>query len=178
MKITLLLAILSVAFCSAAQESPCGKKALPASINQILDSTFTSWRPQRVTDLYEDDQKFWLDSHSKECPGIASGHFESAESLSYAVLLVPTSEKQHGYRLIVFSASADASNYAWRSLESATGKDDFAPVIYKVLPGHHVGFDHTKSIRIKLDGIGVEWIEKSSYIYWFEGHYRKLWTSD
>jgi len=51
-----------------------------------------------------DDQQLWLNgSNGKESPGIAIGHFESPDDLSYAVLLVPKSDPSGGYKLLVFS---------------------------------------------------------------------------
>jgi hypothetical protein len=165
---------------SAAQTSAvCSDAALPAPVNELLKTKFAGWRPQQDSDLYADDQKFWTDAHPKECPGIAVGHFESAEILSYAVLLLPRSKQNSGYQIVVFNKTSNAGIYTWRLLEREEGKSSFAPFIYKVPPGKYVGFDETKSVRLKLDGINVEWIEKSSFIdYWWGGRYRKMWTSD
>lgn len=164
----------------AAQASTvCAEAPLPAPINELLGAKFAGWRPQQVSDLDGDDQKYWSASHPKECPGIAIGHFEFADRVSYAVLLLPKSKQQNGYQIVVFSKVTDASAYTWKLLEHAEGKNTFAPVIYKVPPGKYVGFDDTKSVRIKLDGLSVDWIEKSSFIdYWWEGRYHKIWTSD
>jgi hypothetical protein len=165
---------------SAAQVSTvCGEAALPAPINDLLKSKFAGWRPERTSDLYPDDQKFWSEKHPKECPGIAAGHFESADTVSYAVLLVPAAKQRSGFQIIAFSEGPKTDAYSMKVLEQAEGKDQFAPVIYKVPPGKYVGFDDTKSVRLKLDGINVEWIEKSSYIYyWWGGRYHRIWTSD
>jgi hypothetical protein len=157
----------------------CREAALPVPVNELLRAKFAGWRPQQVSDLYGDDQKYWSESHPKDCPGIAIGHFEFADRLSYAVLLLPKSKQQSGYQIVVFSKMASASAYTWKLLEHAEGKNSFAPVIYKVPPGKYVGFDDTKSVRLKLDGLSVDWIEKSSFIdYWSEGRYHKIWTSD
>ncbi len=164
---------------TAPTSAVCGEVALPAPVNELLRAKFAGWGPQQLSDLYEEDQKLWMDSHSKECPRIAIGHFESADSLSYAVLLLPKSAQQSGYKILVFNRGQNADAYTWRLLEHGEGKDSFAPVIYSIPPGKYKGFDEAKSVRIKLDGIGVEWIEKSSFIdYWWEGRYHKIWTSD
>ena len=165
---------------SAAQTSiVCGEAALPAPVNELLRVKFAGWRPQQLSDLYVDDQRLWTDSHPKECPGIAIGYFESADSLSYAVLLLPKSAEQSGYKILVFSRGLNADAYTWRVLEHGEGKDSFAPVIYSIPPGKYKGFDETKSVHTKLDSVGVEWIEKSAFIdYWWEGRYHKIWTSD
>jgi hypothetical protein len=165
---------------SAAQTSAvCGEAVLPAPINELLKAKFARWKPERVSDLYADDQKYWSDAHPNDCPGIAVGHFESEGNLSYAVVLVPVSGQLGGYQILVFSKGLNTEVYAWKVLEHAEGKDKFAPVISKVPPGKYVGFDDTKSVRLKLDGVNVEWIEKSSLIYyWLGGRYHQIWTSD
>lgn len=79
------------------------------------------------------------------------------------MLLVPVAENQGGYRIILFGG-LNAAPHTWKWLERDDDKTHFAPVICKLPPGKYVGFDETKSVHLKLDGIGVEYIEKSSYI--------------
>jgi len=159
----------------------CREAALPDSISQALKANFAGWRPLRVSDLDGDDPKIWLQEHPKECPGIATGHFENPDSVSYTFLLVPL-EQRGGvgpWQIVVLGSGSSAAPFAWKRLERCAGKDCFAPVIYRKPPGKYVGFDDTKSVHLKLDGIGVEFIQKSSYIYyWSEGRYHKIDTSD
>jgi hypothetical protein len=184
MLLTTIVALFAISAASARPSmvqapAACDAAALPAPVNELLKSKFAGWRPEHVADLEGNDQKLWLEAHPKECPGIAVGHFESAGSLSYAVLLVPVSERVSGYQIVVFSKEPNADSYALRVLDHREGKDYFAPVIYKVPPGKYTGFDDSKSVLLKLDGVNVEWIEKSSFIYyWWGGRYRKIWTSD
>jgi len=40
-------------------------------------------------------------------------------------------------------------------------------------------FGDTKSVHLKVDGINVEWLEKSSVLYyWSNGKYQTIQTSD
>jgi len=56
---------------------------------------------------------------------------------------------------------------------------DASLVISRVPPGKHTGFDTTQSVRLRLDGLEAEWLEKSSVLYyWRDGKYRSLQTSD
>ena len=179
--IVALFAISAASAGSSVVQAPtaCDATALPAPVKESLKSKFTGWRLQRLSDLDGDDQKLWLEDHSKECPGLAVGHFESADSLSYAVLLLIASAQSGGYQIIVFSKDASADSYSAKVLDREVGKDYFAPVIYKLPPGKYVGFDDSKSVLLKLDGVGVEWIEKSSLIYyWRADRYHTLQTSD
>lgn len=184
MALTTIVALFAISAASAQPSmaqtpAACGAVALPAPVNELLKSKFAGWRPERVADLEGDDQKLWLEAHPKECPGIAIGHFESADNLSYAVLLVLTSAQSGGYQIIVFSKQPNADSYAVKVLDREEGKDYFAPVIYKLPPGRYAGFDDSESVLLKLDGVGVEWIEKSSLIYyWRAGRYHTIQTSD
>jgi hypothetical protein len=159
----------------------CSEAALPVRINEALKANFAGWRPLRVSDLDADDPKLWLQEHPKECPGIATGHFESPDSVSYALVLMPVTQQGDvgPWQLVVFKGGSNEISVVWKRLEHCEGKDCFAPVIYREPPGKYVGFDETKSVHLKLDGIGVEYLEKSSYIdYWWRGRYHKIWTSD
>jgi hypothetical protein len=52
-------------------------------------------------------------------------------------------------------------------------------VISRVEPGKYTDFESTRSVRIKLDAINVEWLEKEALLYyWSEGRYQTLQTSD
>lgn len=174
--------------CAALGQTPtrqpstsCSEAALPAPINEALKTNFAGWRSLRVSDLDGDDPKLWLQEHPKECPGIATGHFESLDSVSYALLLTPATERNGvgPWQLVIFNHGSNGTSLVSKRLEHCEGKDCFAPVIYKELPGTYASFDETKSVHLKLDGIGVEYLEKSSYIdYWWQGRYHKIWTSD
>ena len=180
-KLVLLVAVgTACVIASVAQTAaPCDASALPAPLVEVLKSKFAGWRLERLSDLDGDDQKLWREGHSKECPGIAVGHFESADNLSYAVLLLISSAQSGGYRIVVFSKDASADSYSAKVLDREVGKDYFAPVIYKLPPGKYTGFDESQSVFLKLDGVGVEWLEKSSLIYyWRAGRYHTIETSD
>lgn len=159
----------------------CSEAVLPAPINEALKVNFGGWRPLRLSDLDGDDPNIWQQEHPKACPGIAPGHFESQNSVSYAFLLVPAAQRGGvgPWQIVIFGRGSSATPSAWKRLERCEGKDCFAPVIYAAPPGKYVGFDETKSVHLKLDGIGVEFIQKASYIfYWSEGRYHKIDTSD
>src|SRR5215831_9240377 len=118
-------------------------------------------------ELLPSDKKLWVETHSKECPGIAVGHFEQPEHVAYAVLLIPKSGHTASYKTIVLSKTSD--EYAIRLLDHAEGNTyaDSGLVISKQLPGVQSEFDDAKSVRLKLDGLNVEWLEKSSVLYYW-----------
>ena len=130
--------------------------------------------------MESDDQQLWLKgSKPKDCPGIATGHFQSTKELSYALLLVPKSNPNEGHKIIVVSKNETNDSYDWRLLDHAEGQTYSGLVLSKAAPGKYSDWENEKSIQLKLDGIQVEWMEKGAVLYfWSEGRYRKLQISD
>jgi len=184
-----LLALVATSLLSAAlrapvvpaQESPkSGKAALAVPVDTLLKARFSQWRPKQLSDMDADDQQLWLNgSNGKESPGIAIGHFESPDDLSYAVLLVPKSDPSGGYKLLVFSKRPTNDAYTWKLLDHAEGQTCSCLVISKTEPGKYSDWENKRSVQLKLDGIQVEWMEKGAQVYyWSESGYRKLQVSD
>lgn len=150
---------------------------LPSDAKVIMQQKFPGLRPKNLSDLSEDDRKLWLRAHPKACPGIASGHFEEAGRVAYAILLVPKTGNAGMCRIVVFSKETDG--YAVRLLEEATCSGDSGLVISKEVPGTYSEFEDGKSVHLKLDSVNVEWLEKSSVLYYrSHGKYRSMQTSD
>jgi hypothetical protein len=173
----MILFALASSLVSAAQAStPCGI-ALAPQAQDLLTAKFPEWRPKQVSDLGIEDQQLWLKAHGKECPGIAIGHLETLDTLSYAVLLVPKSRLNKGYKIVVFS-KALGNTYHCELLDH-NEQGDSGLVISKAKPGKYSDFESTESIRTKLDSLYVEWIEKGALLYyWSAGRYRTLQVSD
>jgi hypothetical protein len=159
---------------------PCDLAAVPPEIRTELKNKFAGWRPKQLSDLDEDAQRFWRDGlNRKNCPGIAIGHFESAEQNSFDFLLVPESETNKGYKIVVFSRGSNENPYASQLLDSADGETYSGLVILKAKPGTFSDVEGTKKIQTKLDGVIVEWIGKGSILYyWSDGRYQQLTISD
>ena len=127
-----------------------------------------------------DDQQLWLTGpNDKECPGIAVGHFESVERLSYALLLVPKSNPSGGHKIVIFSKDPAKDVYASRLLDHAERQSYSGLVISKLGPGKYDDWKRVKSIKLKLDGLLVEWMEKGAQLYyWSADGYERLQVSD
>ena len=68
--------------------------------------------------------------------------------------------------------------YVVRLLDQAEGSDS-GLVISREPPGTCSEFGDAKSAHLTLDGVNVEWLEKSSVLYyWSHGKYRSIATSD
>ena len=173
-RVRFILTFLAFAPLLQAQDNRCA--ILPPEVNAVLNQQFSGWRPKVLFDLSGYDKKLWLEMHSKECPGIAEGNFERSDRLAYALLLVPKAADRAGYKIIVLSNSS--GKYAVRLLNQAKGTDD-GLVISKAPRGRYSEFDDEGSVRLTLDGVNVEWLEKSSTLYyWSKGKYENIPTSD
>lgn len=166
--------------CQRHWRSPIIGELLPSRCESANRETIPQdlWPPV-WSDLSGYDIKLWLEIHPKECPGIVVGHFEQQEHAAYAVLLIPKSGHTASYKIIVLSETSD--EYAVRLLDHAEGNtySDSGLVISKEPPGTHSEFDNAKSVRLKLDGLNVEWLEKGSVLYyWSHGRYRSVQTGD
>ncbi len=177
MRLAVRLLFLVLALASISVADPCRSDLLPAPAWLILQRQFPEWRPKRFSDLIPDDQRLWQQAHMKDCPGISSGHFESDDSIAYAVLLVPKSGDRTSYKLAMLSQTS--GHYNIRLLDAGKDAGALSLVISKVPPGAYSAFENTQTIRLRRDGLNVEWLEKSSTLYyWTRGRYRSIATSD
>lgn len=178
------VAVVTVPWVSPAPvPASCDTAAVPVQIREMLRNKFGSWRPKQLSDLAADDQKTWLQSPSgKSCPGIATGHFESATELSYAFLLLRKSGLTHGYQIVIFSKQGrkgDDGAYTSNLLERSDTEPDSSLVISKADPGKFSDLESEKSVRTNLDSVIVEWLEKGAVLYyWSADRYRRIVISD
>lgn len=181
-RIPILLAVIVVALTPVSlpqTTDSCRDARLPAQAQQSLTKKFPDWRPKSLSDLGADDLQLWLKASPKECPGVAAGHFEDPHRLGYAVLLVPKSGSTRGYRITVLREDVSSGAYAAIVLDQSDVDSSESMVISTVPAGTYSDFERTKSVRLKLDSVNVEWIEKASLLYyWSRGKYRTIQTSD
>jgi hypothetical protein len=153
--------------------------ALPTEVQHLLGSKYPNLRPKTMSDLDPDDQRLWLTQSPDSCPGIAVGNFEERGQLAYAMLLIPNAEPRTEYKIVIAVKSLQSSDYSLRILDHGSDTTDSGLVISKTGPGKYQGFDESKSVQVKLDGLNVEWLEKSSLLYYYsQGKYHELQTSD
>jgi hypothetical protein len=107
---------------SKQESSLCRLDSLPTVIQHRLKEEYGTWKIQEPTDLSQRAREAWEPEKPLTCPGIAVGHFESANSLSYAVLLVPTGHPDEGYRFLVFSQKLGQPGYEVRVLDKLDEK--------------------------------------------------------
>jgi hypothetical protein len=103
--------------CASEGQNLCNVGSLPQDIQSRLKEEYGSWKVQEPADLSKHAHERWESEKPLGCPGIAMGHFESAKTLSYALLLVPTEHPDGGYRFLVFSPKPDQPTYEVRLVE-------------------------------------------------------------
>jgi hypothetical protein len=183
-RLKLFLAIFIIALTSELSsqvQSRCGDAALPLRARLLIRKRFPGWRIKLPSDLVGFDKQAYAQDHPKECPGIAVGHFEDPSTKGYGLLLIPIPAPQNGSKIVVLSEDANSDGYSARVLAHSEDQPGASSglVLSKVPPGRYPGFDTTQAVRLKLDGLEAEWLEKSSVLYyWRNGKYRTLQTSD
>ena len=180
MRIFLLLCVfLTTALSSETKIDHCATSNLAVGVRELLNSKFGDLRSKTLADLEGDDQRLWLTSNPRSCPGIAVGNFEGSGKPEYAILLIPASGTEVEYKVVVFAAVNGSSQYRTTVLDYGSSTPNSGLVLSRVPSGRQTGFDETKSVSLKLDGINVEWLEKSSVLYYYSnGRFRHLQTSD
>ncbi len=108
--------------CANQNRTLCKVESLPSDIQNRLKEEYGSWKIQEPADLSQRAREAWEPEKPLACPGIAVGHFESAKTLSYAVLLVPTGRADEGYRFLVFSQKLGQPGYEVRVLDKLDDK--------------------------------------------------------
>jgi hypothetical protein len=79
----------------------------------------------------------------------------------------------------VIAQRKGSAEYHTTVLDHGPSTHNSGMVISRVPPSKQTGFDETKSVILRLDGVNVEWLEKSSVLYYFSsGKYHELQTSD
>jgi len=165
----------------AEQSSPiCAISVLPAGISEIVKSNFVGWRIKKTEDLDPYLQELWKKSKPNRCPGITSGHFLDMAKRTFAVLLVPETPDQKGYKVVVF-AEPDGKLQTTQAIIVVDVKDQGGEdiVIYRLPPGVYSPPENDNRIRSHLDGLQVERMEVTTTVYfWRNNHFEGLRTSD
>ncbi|HEV2304253.1 MAG TPA: hypothetical protein VGR93_01930 [Candidatus Acidoferrales bacterium] len=155
----------------------CRLDSLPSVIQRHLREEYGSWKIQEASNLSPRAKGRWVSEKPLECPGIAIGHFESAQTLSYALLLVPLEHADAGYRFVVFSQKPGQSDYEARILDKLdeSGATNYflrAMPIGKFFdePSKKRFHAHSPDVILLFDSAENEY-EVDVY-YWSENRYR------
>ncbi len=83
----------------------CRLDVLPQDFQIYIEKNFSSWKVQEASNLTASARGRWKAEKPLACPGIAVGEFETPGKPSYAVLLVPKSNPDSAYKLLIQSPS-------------------------------------------------------------------------
>jgi hypothetical protein len=174
-----VVALIQVRSACAQGLNPCAGSNLPSPVTEVIRTKFSGWRPEQILDLGPDDRQLWLKAHLNDCPGIAAGHFESVDRLTYAVLLVRPSAPTNGFKILVLNKMSSAEAYAWKLVEQADGPTYGGIVIEKAPAGHYSDYEDARiSVTTRLDGFYLEFIEKGAILYyWSARRYKTVRVS-
>jgi hypothetical protein len=173
-----VMVLMTAATVRAQTSNPRAEANLPTPVVDLIRTKFSGWRPKDVSDLDPENRELWLRPHLNDCPGIAVGHFESPDRLTYAVLLVPQSDSSGGYKLLVFNRMASGDTYVWKLLDHANASYS-GLVVETAPPGKYSDYEDARiSVTTKLEGFYLEWIEKGALLYyWSAGRYKTVRVS-
>jgi hypothetical protein len=172
-----LLLFSSLVIATSVAKDPCDDVLLPEPVRQLLVEKFPKGRALKLFDLSREKQDLWLDSKRRDnCPGIATGNFETKVRLSYALVLIPINKDQPGFKFVVVNVKESSINF---KLLYETDRPSNYPVIYRVPPGKYLDWQRTRSVQLSLDGIQLEQMEVRAILYyWKDGRYNELVVMD
>jgi len=97
---------------SAGELPSCGRDSFPAEIQRELETSFSSWKIQDISNLSTRAKERWQGEKPLTCPGIAVGQFEISGQSSYAFMLVQREKPDSAYKILVFSPNPDHSAFS------------------------------------------------------------------
>ena len=98
--------------------SLCRIDSLPPDIRGSMGRLFASWKIQEPADLSPRARTRWGGSRPLTCPGIAGGHFQDAKNASYALLLIPATNANGSYKVIVYTQQSGQQYYGFKSVDN------------------------------------------------------------
>ena len=163
---------------------PLRQTALAASSDQLcvpppdLKREISSKYPGRsivtLTDLSDDDRKFFQKEHGAGCPGLVAVDFYGDGKPTWALVLV-TKERSKGTAELLLARQVE-EKWEIRSLDKATAS---VPVVWRQAAGTYSDVYGDKAIQAKNAVVVLTEYESWSILYAWTGHeVSKIWLSD
>ena len=155
----------------------CKLESLPQDVQRSLKEEFESWKVQEPSDLSAQARERWKSEKPLECPGIAVGQFESGQTPSCAVLLVPRGHSDAGYKLIVFGPKTGQPSSELMVIEQSEDSGAANFFIHRVRINKFFGEQSRKKFHVQAnDGILLADAEEKQYetdvYFWANGSYQ------
>lgn len=162
---------------AAERPTSCDPGSLPSDIQSRLKKDFGSWKIQEAKNLSDNARKTWEGRKLPACPGIAIGLFQNAMKASYALLLVPSSHSDAGYRFVVFSPKAEESSYEATIVEQFDDNGSSNYFIRKAPVRDFFNEESKRKFQVQASEC-IEMIDSAEKEYgaeiyfWSNGHFR------
>jgi hypothetical protein len=132
-------------FARVAAAAPSNNEcSLPVDLKPVIARNYPNAKPISLSDLQEDDLKFFQSDHPNACPGIVKVDFYGDGKPAIALALVIKSGVKEHTDLIV----AHYVGGQWRTTRLETDSGD-TPVVWSQPPGEYVDVYGNKKIRAK-----------------------------
>lgn len=169
------MAFLLLFGCTTTWAKPCDLKMLPESIQSSLAADYAGWRPVTPNMLESSDRQTWIESYSKECPGIIKGRFTDAGE-GYVINLLKVGGGKTRQQVVYFQEHE--KEYTSRLLLKPQATS-IVLVIRLFAPGKYKDLISGKSLAIATDTIGLSQIGAGTVVYYWDGAtFRRIVTSE
>jgi len=175
----LLIAIVAIAASTFVQAGAAETSAgcrLPDDLQREVAAKYPSAKLIELSDLEEDDKKFFQSDHDGNCPGMVKVDFYGDGKPTLALVLIPTNGIKKPTRLVV--AHHDGERWLISALDTG-GPTPIAPVVWAQPPGEYRDVYGNKTIRATKPVIVFCKYESWAILYaWTGTHVSKIWLMD
>lgn len=149
---------------------------LPNDLQVVVAKKYPGSEVVKVSDLEEDDRRFFREDHGNACPGLAKVDFYGDGRPTLAVALLKKNEQREKYKTRLVLARQEAAGWETTLLDSTGGT---VPVIWSEGPGVYNDVYGTKEIHARHAVIVFCGYESWAIVYaWMNNKVDKVWIRD
>ena len=146
---------------------PCDAVPMPLPIRQYVADKYRLWKIVDLFELSDRDRQLWIQGEGIKCPGIAIGHFQSVDRLSYAVLLT---RRQGSQDFVMLLAMTEAEGQVTGIIvEKPMEMGPKRHVIFKGPPGRYREAEGPRVVETKFEVIVHKFLEAGTVVYVWTG---------
>ena len=149
---------------------------LPQDLQREVAGKYPTAKLIELSDLEEDDRKFFQSDHDDSCPGVVKVDFYGDGKLTLALVLIPRSGDKEPTKLVV--AHQDGGKWVITPLDTG-GPSPYSPVVWSLPPGEYRDVYGDKTIRATKPVIVFCKYEAWAILYaWTGKGVSKIWLMD
>lgn len=149
---------------------------LPQDLQREVARKYPTAKLIELSDLEEDDRKFFQSEHDNSCPGVVKVDFYGDGKPTLALVLIPRSGNKEPTKLVV--ARQDDGKWVITPLDTGGPSPD-APVVWSLPPGEYSDVYGDKTIRATNPVIVFCKYEAWAILYaWTGKGVSKIWLMD